>query len=231
MGVVVFVLIAAAVAFGLWLGWYLKKKRREELARLAASLGLQYSASDPFNLLGLPFQLFGKGDGRGTENVLWGTWQDVELREFDYWYYDETTDSKGRTSRTYHRFSCAVAELSLNADPLTLSPESIFTRMADHLGFHDVPFESEDFNRDFRVKCRNPKFATDLIDARMMQWLMQSKRWSFELAGPYLLCFHSRVRPNELMPVIGMLKEFRDHVPRVAYDLYPASQAGGNRTG
>ena len=38
--------------------------------------------------------------------------------------------------------------------------------------FHDIQFESEEFNRDFTVHCEEPKFANDLIDARMMQWLL-----------------------------------------------------------
>ncbi|HEY7280838.1 MAG TPA: hypothetical protein VID47_04510 [Actinomycetota bacterium] len=210
------VLIAAA-----WFGWWAKKKRRQELALAAKQLGLQYSAEDTFNCLGLPFGLLRRGDGRGTENVLWGAWQGMDLREFDYWYYDRTTDSKGQTSRTYYHFSCVVTEIPLTSPDLSVTKENIFTRFADHVGLRDIEFESEDFNRAFNVKSRDKKFANDVIDARMMQWLLESgEGWAFEMNGPYVLVYHKRIRPGELTPLLGSIKMYVEHIPKVAYSLY-----------
>jgi hypothetical protein len=211
-------------------GWYFKKKRREELALAASQLGLQYSASDPFHLVSLPFRLFSLGDGRGTENVLWGQWQGIDLKEFDYWYYTESTDSEGRTSRSYHYFSCAVREIPATCAHLTIEREGFMTRLADHLGFHDIEFESEDFNRAFQVKCQDRKFANDVVDARMMQWLLstqqQGHRWGFEMNGPYVMCYTKRLKPLELVPLFGTLREFHEHIPRVMWSLYGTGAAG-----
>jgi type II secretory pathway pseudopilin PulG len=221
--------IVVIVALGIYFGWYAKKKRREELARMAAQLGLQYSQQDTFNLLGLPFGLFRMGDGRGCENVMWGRWLDIQLQEFDYWYYEESTDSKGNRTRTYYRFSCVVSQLPLDSAHLSITKENLFTRLADHLGFEDISFESEEFNRKFQIKSKDRKFATDLIDARMMQWLLATEKgWSYELSGPYLLCYHKRLRPVELTPLLGTMKEFRDHIPRVVYGLYGSGASGGS---
>jgi hypothetical protein len=219
--------IVAIVAAAIYFSYYLKKKRREELAIAARQLGLQYSASDPFGLVGLPFRLLSRGDGRGTENVLWGSWQDLDLKEFDYWYYDETTDGEGHRSRSYHYFSCATIEVPATCAHLTIEREGFFTRLADHFGFHDIDFESEDFNRAFQVKCKDRKFANDVIDARMMQWLLSAgERWGFELNGPYVMCYTKRLKPLELTPLLGSLRSFRDHIPRVAWGLYGSGQAG-----
>ena len=220
MVVVLFVGFAAVAAAILWFSWYAKKKRREALAGVAASLGLTYEEEDPYGLVGLPFELMQRGDGQGTENVLDGTWQDVALKEFDYWYYTESSDGQGNRSKTYHRFSCALTEVPIDATPLTISHENVLTRIGDHLGFDDIQFESEDFNRAYRVKCEDRKFATDLIDARMMGWLLPQEGWAFELTGPYLLAYCDRLRPTELIPLLGTLKAFRDHIPRVVYDLH-----------
>ena len=218
--------IVALVAAVAYLAYYFKKKRRQELALAARQLGLQYSDSDPFSLLALPFQLLTRGDGRGTENVMWGTWQDTDLKEFDYWYYDESTDSKGSRSRTYHRFSCAVTELPASGAHLTIAREGLLTRMADHLGFHDIEFESEEFNRAFQVKCPDRKFANDVVDARMMQWLLSAgERWAYELSGSYLMCYTKRLKPMELTPLLGGLKGFEGHIPRVAWSLYGTGPA------
>ena len=215
LGVVVLI---AAVGF---VGYYLKKKRREELALAARQLGLEFSSADPFSLLGLPFRLFTRGDGRGIEGVMWGTWQGVDLKEFDYWYYEESTDSHGETSRSYRYFSCAVTEIAASCAHLTIEREGFFSRVADHLGFHDIEFESDRFNRAFQVGCPDRKFATDVIDDRMMQWLLSiQEHWAFELCGPYLMCYTKRLKPLELTPLLGGLKAFRDHIPRVVWSLY-----------
>jgi hypothetical protein len=227
MVVVVFVVFAGLVAAGLWYAWYAKKKRREDLARMAASLGLGYEREDPYGLVGLPFELMNRGDGQGTENVLDGTWQGVALKEFDYWYYTESTDSNGNRSKSYHYFSCALTEVPIDAAALTISRENVLTRIGDHLGFEDIQFESEAFNRAYRVKCTDQKFATDLVDARMMQWLLPQEGWGFELTGPYLLAYCKRRKPTELIPLLGTLRAFRDHIPRVVYDLHGSKPQEG----
>jgi hypothetical protein len=221
MQALIIVAIVAAIGLAIWYSWYAKKKRREELAIAARQLGLQYSAQDMFNCLALPFGLFDKGDGRGTENVLWGTWQALDLREFDYWYYEESTDSEGHTSKSYSYFSCVVTQIPMSSAPLSVTRENIFTRFADHVGLRDIEFESERFNREFNVKSKDRKFANDVIDARMMQWLLESgQHYAYEMNGPYVLVYCKRVKPLELTPLLGTLKEYVDHVPRVAYSLH-----------
>ena len=99
---VLFIVVGGGIAY---LSYSLKKKRQQGLAFAAKQLGMQFALDDPFDTLVEPFDLLSKGDGRGVENVMWGTWQDIECRLFDYWYYEESTDSKGNRSRTYYRFS------------------------------------------------------------------------------------------------------------------------------
>lgn len=208
-------------------GWYLKKRRREELARVAAQLGLEYSTEDVHGCLGLPFALLRKGDGRGTENELWGTWQGMPLREFDYWYYEESTDSKGHRTRSTYRFSCAVTEIDAACPPLTLGRENLFSRIADAIGLDDIEFELDDFNRAFNVKSGDRKFAFDFVDQRMMRWLLDADgAFSFEASGRWLLVSSRRRRPADLIPLLGTLRQFRDQVPRVVYDLYGPPTAG-----
>src|SRR3954471_5838108 len=221
MGALVVVGILVLAGLAIWYSWYAKKKRREELAVAAKQLGLQYSADDVFRSLALPFGLFDKGDGRGTENVLWGTWQGLDLREFDYWYYEESTDSEGHTSRSYSHFSCVVTQVALTAPDLSVTRENLFTRFADHVGLRDIEFESEEFNRAYNVKSGDRKFANDVIDARMMQWLLQSPEgYAFDMNGPFVLAYCKRLRPVELAPLFVTLEGYLEHVPKVAYSLH-----------
>jgi hypothetical protein len=102
-----------------------------------------------------------------------------------------------------------------------VSPENLLTRMAGGLGFDDIQFETEEFNRTFNVRCPDRKFANDFIDQRMMAWLQsQAWGWSFEVHGGYLLAYTKRRKPMELTPLLGAIKGLREHIPRVVYDLY-----------
>ncbi len=219
--------IAVLVGGIAYLSYYLKKKRLAELKMMAAQLGLEFWGDDIEGLLLHPFSLFRRGDGRGIENVMRGQWQGIALRQFDYWYYEESTDSDGNTSRSYSYFSCALGWIDAACSPITIGRENLLTRIADHMGMPDIEFELEEFNHAFNVKGKDRKFAFDFIDARMMRWLLDAgSEFEYEVVGNELLVFSKRRRPTELIPLLGTLKGFREQVPRVVYELYPAPGAG-----
>jgi hypothetical protein len=93
----VFGLLVAAVAYH---QHQRKIERQQQFSALALGHGLDFSIDDPFDTLGEPFALFRRGDGRGVEDVLWGEWNELEIRAFDYWCDEESTNSKGHTSRS-----------------------------------------------------------------------------------------------------------------------------------
>ncbi len=66
------------------------------------------------------------------------------------------------------------------------------------------------------------KFAVDLCDARMMQWLLaHGEDYGFEVAGDRLLATCRKRSPTELTSLLGTMKGFREHIPRVVFSLYP----------
>jgi hypothetical protein len=226
MGALIIIPIVAIIALVAWWAWQQKKKRRADLATFATQYGLQYQADDPFGLLGYGFRLFSKGDGRGCENVMWGEWQGLPIQEADYWYYEQSTDSKGNTSRNYSYFSVVVGTLPLDMPWVTIERENVFTRFADHLGFHDLDFESEEFNRRYQVKAKDRAFAYKLVDARMIRWLESSGgAFGFEVSGPNLLVFCKRLKPFELVPLFGTAKAFPEHIPRLVWNEYGVGAA------
>jgi hypothetical protein len=215
----VFGLLVAALAY---YGYQRKLERQRALRALALGHGLDFSIDDPFDTLGEPFALLQRGDGRGVENVLWGTWNGLEIRAFDYWYFEESTDSKGHTSRSYSRFDCVLTPVDARCPALQISEENLFTRLADALTFHDIEFESEEFNRRFTVKGPDERFASAFCDARMMDWLLRhGDGYAFEVVGDRLLCSCRRVKPAEMVHLLGTAKTFREQIPAVVSSLYP----------
>ena len=221
VGALVVVVIIAVIVAAAWWSYAQRQKRREELLAFATQYRLELSREDRFGLTSYPFPLFRQGEGRGCENVLAGTWQGLPVKEADYWYYTESTDSNGRKTRTYHRFSIVLADLTCAVPNVSIHRESLLTKMADHLGFHDIDFESEDFNRRYQVKAADREFAFKLVDDRMMRWLLSTDgSSSFEVNGSDLLVWCRRLKPTELVPLFGTAKAFVDHVPNLVWNDY-----------
>ena len=220
--VVIFILLAVGIAY---VSWYVRDQRRKAFAVVAARLGFRYSPDDPFDLVSIPFALFSKGDGQGTENVLWGTHQGREIRVFDFWYFEESTDSEGHSSRTYNRFSCGLTSIQARCPHLQLGPEGFLSRLADHVGFRDIEFESEEFNRRFQISSEDRKFAYALIDPRMMEWLLGAEELGYEVLDTFVLCSTGRLKPEEAPTLLTAIEEFCGHIPAVVSDLYPTGRS------
>jgi hypothetical protein len=213
LGVALVVLVGVA-------GYYARKRRILLWQQTAASLGLQYSTEDPFDLVDLPFDLFSRGERRGTENVLSGTKDGLDVKAFEFWDYTESTDSDGSTSRSYEYFSCVLLPAPVVCPHTTIGPEGFFSRIGRALGFHDIEFESEDFNKAMKVKSAQPKFATYLVDPQMMEWLLANKGWQFELSDLSVLTYCKRVKPPEIATVIATAQGFHQHIPHVVDETY-----------
>lgn len=46
------------------------------------------------------------------------------------------------------------------------------------------------------------------------------------MCGKWLLVYSKRRRPTELIPLFGTLKQFREGIPRVVFDLYGLRPSG-----
>ena len=213
LGVVLVILVGVAA-------YYAQKRRIRLWQQTAAGLGFQYSTNDPFDLVDMPFDLFSRGDGRGTENVLWGTKDGLDVKAFEFWYYEQSSDAQGHTSRSYEHFSCVLLPAPVVCPHTSISPEGFFSRIGRALGFHDIEFESEEFNKAMKVKSAEPKFATYLVDPQMMEWLLANKGWQFELSGQSLLTYCGRVKPPEIASVIAAAQGFHQHIPRVVDETF-----------
>jgi len=208
------VLLVALIGY---LAYAVQRARRQGFSQMAAQLNLSYSRDDPLGLLDHPFTLFGKGDRRTLENVVFGAWQEVEVAAFDFTY----TEGSGK-SQTDYRFDCAIVPIEADGPRLLIEHENLLTSLAGALSFHDQQFESEAFNQEYRVHCEVPKFASDVLDARMMQWLLDSGAgYLFEVVGDRVLVAGPRIQPAELPGLLGVARGFSQHVPKVVSSLYP----------
>ena len=190
---IIFVLVGVLIVAGIIYGVLQAKKRREDLAKLAAEMGLTYAQNDPFNLPSSYSNLgvFQQGHSKQAYNVLHGQRGNYPVKAFDYVYYttETSTDSKGVTTtrEVSHYLSAIIYDTDVVFPTLTVRPEGFFDKVAAAIGFDDIDFESAEFSRKFFVKSSDRKFAFAVIHARMMEYLLKNEGWTLELIGPVVL--------------------------------------------
>jgi hypothetical protein len=211
------VLLTLVVTAGLVaLGFARARRRTAALRMMGTQFGLSYSPVVPLEVRVLPLPLLSQGDKQRFRNVLAGRWGGIDLQQFDLAIVEE----QGRSSSTKW-YSCAVTQVPAWCRTISIHAENAVARAADRVLEHQVPFESEQFQRAFKVDCSDDRFATAFVDPRMMSWLLAHGRgWTFEVAGCWALCYRRLVQPEELIPLLGTLRGFVDHIPRVVSDLY-----------
>jgi hypothetical protein len=201
-------------------------KRNQEriaaLASLAASKGWQFSAFDPWNL---PDRWqddpFGQGFGRRATNVVSGEVSGHPMVAFDYEYKTQSTDSKGNTTTQTHCYAVYALGMPCALPYLEVSPESVFSRLGQALGMQDIELESEDFNRKFRVRCHDPKLATDVLTPRTMQLLLQAGGAHFRFAGTDIVGYDSgHLTAVDLLNATAVLAHVLHGVPGFVWKDY-----------
>jgi hypothetical protein len=209
-GAGVMALAVAALRFGA------ASRRRARLLGFATSFGLDYSPVDPFGLIDHRFDLFDRADAARCENVVWGNWHGVQVKVGELRF---EPDGKRRRDirRTAKRFSFAIVEIDAWLPHLVIRRDFL-AGVSENLLLPRLRFESDAFNRTYRVECDEERFAYKFVDPRMMLWLQEigeSFRFEFEVRGDRALVWCGRLKPFALIPLLGVAKGFADHVPRV----------------
>jgi hypothetical protein len=196
MGVLVILLIVGVIALiivGAVVSAKKERERTEQLAVFARSIGLTFDPAQSSAIASrfAHFELFRRGDTRRGWNTMHGPFQLGEIEGHvtagDYRYTVESGSGKSR-SRTTYRVSYLIVrpDLPLRAT-LSFRSEHVFDKLAGAIGFDDIDFESAEFSRRFHVKCDDRKFAYDLFDPRMMEWMLKDPPPSLQLAAGEIL--------------------------------------------
>lgn len=189
--VVPFLLVMGLMVFGIIRSGNV---RGRNLAGLASELGFSFTAKADFDLeRRFPnIFIFTLGTSRHVANTIEGGARlgghDVEITMGDYRFGTSSVgDSSRKTKRT---LSYAVARLPWSGIPeVLLRDEHFLDRFAATVGFEDIDFESESFSKRFHVKSKDRRFAYDLFDPRMMEFLLDTKPPSMEIQGD-LICIY-----------------------------------------
>ncbi|MEU8224392.1 hypothetical protein [Kribbella sp. NPDC048915] len=217
------VLLAIVVGVGLfYFNYYRAKKRRELFAGFAAQHGWSYLPADNSlarQWMGTPF---GTGDNWRVRNVLSGAYNGHPMVAFDYSFQTHTSNGKGQRRTTTHHFGVVVLQLPGPLPHLEVTHEGIFGgAVANALGFRDIQFESDQFNRAFRVKADDERFGHALITPRMMELLLQRGEIGWRIEGNSLVGWDKGAHdPAEVLNRLALLEQVVLNVPGYVWRDY-----------
>jgi hypothetical protein len=196
------------------------KKRREALANLAARLGLNFNPSND-SLLAQRFGFLNKlaqGSNRYAFNVLSGQYRGQEVLVFDYHYETQSSDGKGRTTTTDYYFSFFILNLPASFPELTIVREGLLSKIAQAFGYADIDFESAEFSKAFCVRSKDKKFAYDVCNAQMIEYLLANRDLSLEIERSALaLGFDKQLSAPEIEADLQRLLEIRSRLPEYLF--------------
>ena len=190
------------------------QKRREGLKKLAATLGWSFhakhtAAADAAGWFQeftnafksgyadqetyKPFGVFTRGGNRRPYNTLRGprsfSLGDGPPRPCPVLAGDFSYTTGSGENETTRRFSYLLVELAAVTTPLpqtAVRPEGFMDKLGGLFGFDDIDFESVEFSDAFHVTGQDKRFAYDLLDPRMMQFLLDTRPPMVQVNGRHL---------------------------------------------
>jgi len=216
MPVVFIFLIITIIIVGIVFGAIAAKKRREAMGQLAAKLGMRFDPSHDRDLA-RRFKFLDKlrqGSNRYAFNVLSGNYRDNEVSAFDFHYETHSTDSKGHQQTHHHYFSFFILHLPVSFPELKIGREGFFSKVAQAFGYDDIDFESHEFSRKFCVRSGDKKFAYDVCNARMIEYLLANSDLTIEIESDALaMSFDRRLNAEQIEPNLNRLIQIRSLLP------------------
>jgi len=203
--------VIAVIVVVVVIGYISARKRREAMRAAAARLGLRFQ---PRKDRGLARQYrfldkLRQGSNRYAFNILSGSYQGHNVMLFDYHY--QTGSGK---NTHHHYFSFFILQLPMSFPELVIDKEGFFSKIAQAVGYDDIDFESHEFSRKFCVRSADKKFAYDVCNARMIEYLLSNTDLSIEIEGDSLaISFRRRLAPEQIEPNLNRLITVRSLIP------------------
>jgi hypothetical protein len=214
-GPFIFIAFAAVAIIAFVYSQIAARKRREELFELAQRLNLNFSMEPDYGLAE-QFQFLKKlaqGDNRYAFNVLSGKYQNDDILAFDY-HYQVTTHDKNGSHTTHYRFSFFILSLPVFFPDLTIRHENFLMKIAEVFGYQDIKFESAEFSKAFNVRSQDKKFAYDVCNAKMMEYLLANRDLSIEIENQALaLVFNTCLSAEQIELNLQRLAQIRSLMP------------------
>jgi len=157
-----------------------------------------------------------QGTDRYAFNILRGTYHDQSLFIFDFHY--QTGSGKNTQEHDLTMLMLVFKEVF---PQITITPggENMLTKMASVFGGQDdIKFESAEFSRAFSVRSQDKRFAYDVCNPQMIEYLLANPNLQVEIQGPViLLAFEPPLAVGLIELNLQRLIEIRSRLPEYLF--------------
>jgi hypothetical protein len=107
-----------------------------------------------------------------------------------------------------------LLNLPIHFPELVIVKEGIFSKIGQALGYDDIDFESHEFSRKFCVRSKDKKFAYDVCNAQMIEYLLSNTDLNIEIEDNIIaISFNRRLSPEHIEPNLNRLIKVRSLLP------------------
>ena len=171
-----------------------------------------------------------RGEWQSDKNICWGSYRGTTVIVWDTVYYDISVGGSD-TDWSEGEYSSVLVLTETPIHRTFITPNSLGKRLSAfgiEEGFgsfrmSNVQFELEAFNKAYKVKAKDQKWAFAIIDQEMMEWLLEQKKHTIELApggvaeSTWFMMPTDRIE-KELDFVINFLDRFPQDLKRAEAD-------------
>jgi hypothetical protein len=145
-------------------------------------------------------------------NVLRGSLNGVQCVTFTHHFEIRDDGNRGAD----HAFQVSLVEIPVVLPRLEVVPEGVAAKFAKALGGRDLDVESHEFNRRWRVLCRDARYAHAVLDPRMVERLLEPDAWELAIridGGAVMAWQAGRVGTADLARRLGVLTAVARRIP------------------
>jgi hypothetical protein len=184
---------------------FLKRKRRNELAKLANKMGFSFSKYEklPESLKSL--NLFLKARSPSISNCLRGTLHNFPITVVDFKYSTRGSfHNSGRSKSKTHRQTVAVIDLEERKVPaFEIFPESIFQKLKSAIGSQDIDFASHpDCSNKYVVQGSEEDAIRESLSVSFLTSIQKHRGLSIECDGQKIIFYKHKeiLSADEIKP-------------------------------
>ena len=213
-------IFGAIVIVGVWQSLRQSRKfqrRIFDLRALAERLGFEDFNPKPDERFAVGWgflECLNRGKDRYASNILRGTYPDEKLFVFDYHF--QTGEGKNQQE---HHWTFLMLIFKEVFPRITIAPESLRLKIAEAFGVvDDIDFESAEFSRRYCVRSPDKKFAYDICNPQMIDYLLANPGLKIEIQGPaLLLAFEPLLPVSQIEMNLQRLIGIRSRLPEYLF--------------
>lgn len=153
-----------------------------------------------------------RGDDRYASNIFKGTYHDEPVFIFDY-HYVSGPDKK----QDEHNLTILMLIVKQVFPKITIKVENMLSKIGGAFDEEDIKFESAEFSRVYCVRSADKKFAYDVCNPQMIDFLLANRGLNIEIQGPVISLAFPLLPAYEFESSLQQLAQIRALLPQYLF--------------